>query len=64
MPEPVLLEQLHLSLFLPIAADKAVVDAARAGLDDPQFLDSVHAVVRNILDAVPALAPLSVAVDW
>jgi len=30
----------------------------------PQFLDSVHAVVRNVLDAVPALATLSVAVGW
>ncbi|MCE9563945.1 MAG: hypothetical protein K8U57_18035 [Planctomycetes bacterium] len=64
MPESVLLEQLHLSLFLPIAADKAVVDAARAALDDPQFLDSVHTAVRNVLDAIPALAPLSAAVDW
>ncbi len=64
MPHPVLLEQLHLSLFLPVAADKAVVDAARAALDDSRFLDSVHTAVRNFLDAVPALATLSAALDW
>ena len=64
MPDPVLIDEFHVSLFLSDGATPSVVDAARAALDDPQFLDTVRNAVRRVLDANPATIVLSANVDW
>ena len=64
MPEPVLIDQVHVSLFLLDGATRTVADAAAAALDRQEFLDGVHGAIRSVLDAEPALAMLSLTVEW
>jgi hypothetical protein len=64
MPDPVLFDQLHVTFFRPDAFDEPTLTAARAALDDPQFLNAIHDAVRRVLDANPALAVLDIVVSW
>lgn len=59
----VLLDQLHVSLFLPPGTDASVADAARAALADACLTDAIAEAVQTILSVVPALAVLTVRVD-
>ena len=58
MPDPVRLDQFHVSLLLSANATPADAEAARRALDDPLFLDALRDAVRRILDADPALSVL------
>ena len=64
MPDPVEFDAFQVTLFLPAGADETTVDAVRAALDDPSFLDSVRRAVQAVLAAVPALAVLSAGAEW
>lgn len=59
----VLIDQLHVSLFLPPDTDAAVTDSVRAALDDARLPEVLADAVRTILSATPALALLTVCVD-
>ena len=63
MPGPVLIDQIHVSFFLPEGATREVADAAASALDSQEFRAALQAAVRSVLDADPALARLSVTVD-
>ena len=64
MPESVLFDQLHLTFFRPDPLEEPTISAARTAIEDPQFLNAIHAAVRRILDANPVLAMLDVIVSW
>ena len=63
-PGSVLFDAFQVKLFLPASAPESVADAARAALDDPSFLDRVRDAVTQLLAGVPALAVLTVAIEW
>ena len=64
MSGPVLFDAFQVQLFLPNDADEATADAARAALDEPALLASVGQALQNLFATVPALAVLSVRVEW
>lgn len=64
MPDSVLFDQLHVTLFRPDPLDEPIITTARTAIDDPQFLNAIREAVRRILDANPALAVLDVVVSW
>ena len=63
MPGPVLIDQIHVSFFLPEGATPEVADAAASALDSQEFRTALQGAVRSVLDADPALATLSVTAD-
>ncbi len=64
MSDDVMFDVVQVQLFLPAQGDEAVADAASAALEDPEFLVAVGRAVQAVLDAVPALAPLSARAEW
>ncbi len=64
MSDDVMFDVVQVQLFLPAQGDEAVADAASAALEDPEFLTAVERAVQAVLDAVPALAPLSARAEW
>jgi hypothetical protein len=63
MPKPVLIDQVHVSFFLPDGATREVADAAASALDSQEFLNALQAAIRSVLDSEPALAGHSFTVD-
>jgi hypothetical protein len=63
MPGPVLIDQLHVSFYLPDGGTREMADAAAAALDSQEFRTSLQGAVRSVLDADPSLVTLSVTVD-
>jgi hypothetical protein len=64
MSGPVEFDALRVKLLLPVGADQATADPARAALNDPAFLASVRRAVQAVLATVPALAVLSAEAAW
>jgi hypothetical protein len=64
MPSEVQLDVVQLELLLFADAGEVVADAARAALDDPEFLVAVVQAVGAVLAAHPALAVLSARASW
>ena len=63
MPGPVLIDQIHVSFFLPEGATREAADAAASALDSQEFRTALQGAVRSVLDADPLLPALSVTVD-
>ena len=63
MPAPVLIDQFHLSFFLPEGATREAADATASALDSQEFLIALHCAIRSLVDAEPALAALGLTVN-
>ncbi|WP_439622096.1 hypothetical protein [Gemmata sp.] len=64
MPRDLLFDRFQVTLTVPDGVDPAAADLARAALDDPAFLAAVRRAVGAVRAAVPALAILTVTVEW
>ncbi|VTU00875.1 unnamed protein product [Gemmataceae bacterium] len=64
MPRDLLFDRFQVTLFVPDDVDPAAANLARAALDDPSFLEAVRRAIEAVRTAVPALAVLTVTVEW
>jgi hypothetical protein len=60
MDEEILFDVVHVYLIRDAGLDERVVEAARAAVDDPGFLERVRDAVAALLAADPTTAPLVV----
>jgi len=60
MNDPLVLDEFHLTLFVPADLDETHIRAARQILDHPAFRVRLARAVRRLLDRYEALRALSV----
>ena len=63
MPDDVLLDEFHVSLFVPADLDEPQVAAVRRILDRPAFRARLRRILRRLLDRQEPLRPLRVEVS-
>jgi len=60
MNDPLVLDEFHLTLFVPADLDETQIRAARQILDHPAFRVRLARAVRRLLDRYEALRALSI----
>ena len=63
MPDDILLDEFHMTLFVPIDLGEPQVEAARQVLDRPAFRARLRRILRRLLDRQEPLRPLRVEVS-